>query len=121
MAFAATILLRSTSSWRRQNWTFFSWKGVRVWIAELRRDYRLGHAFGFQLLGELLALLVAEVEEPLQDKHAEDDFLVLRASILPRRSSQAWNKRLESWLRVNLVVACVFSVVLKARGADRCL
>jgi hypothetical protein len=71
-------LLRSTSSRRRQNWPFFSWKGVLVWIVELRRDYRLGHAFGFQLLGELLALLVEEVEEPLQDKHAEDDFLVLR-------------------------------------------
>ena len=41
-------------------------------------DDLLGHALGLEVLGELLAFLVEEVAEPLQEQHAEDVFLVLR-------------------------------------------
>ena len=49
---------------------------VFVRVGELAGDNRLGHPLGLQILGELLALLVEQVAQPLQEQHAEDIFLV---------------------------------------------
>ena len=40
-------------------------EGVLVRVFELGRDDVVRHALGFEILGELLALLVEEVGEPL--------------------------------------------------------
>ena len=53
-------------------------EGVLVRVGELRRDDGVGHALGLEVLGELLALLIEQVAQPLQEEHAEDVFLVLR-------------------------------------------
>ena len=41
-------------------------------------DQSVGHSLGLQVPAQLLALLVEEVREPLQEEHAEDVFLVFR-------------------------------------------
>ena len=53
-------------------------KGVFVRIGKLRGDDGIRHAPGLQIAAELLAFLIEEVGEPLQEQHAEDVFLVLR-------------------------------------------
>ena len=52
-------------------------EGVLVRVFELERDDIVGHALGLEILGKLLALLVEEVGEPFEKKHAEDVLLVL--------------------------------------------
>ena len=47
-------------------------------LVELGRDDRVGHALGLEVPVELLALLIEEIAQPLQEQHAEDVFLVLR-------------------------------------------
>jgi hypothetical protein len=51
---------------------------VLVGVVELGGDDVVRHALGLEVLGELLALLIEEVGEPLQKEHAEDVLLVLR-------------------------------------------
>ncbi len=53
-------------------------EGELVRVVELLGDDLVIHPLGLEILGELFALLIEEVGQPLQKQHAEDVFLVLR-------------------------------------------
>jgi hypothetical protein len=52
-------------------------ESVLIRARELRGDEILRHALGTQVLAKLLAFLIEQIAQPLQEEHAEDVFLVL--------------------------------------------
>ena len=51
-------------------------ESVLVRVGQLGRDDIVRHALGFQILAKLLAFLIEQIAQPLQEEHAEDVFLV---------------------------------------------
>jgi len=61
------------------------WNEERVLGGTLQvfSDGLVGHALRLQVAGKAFALLIEQIGKPLQEKHAEDVFLVLRRIHVP--------------------------------------